>query len=270
VNGNPSVEPGYLDDPRVFSLLRSALSAPLVGTTGEVVGVITLYESAKDAFSRDHLRILQAVSSKLGLTIENSVKFRRAEDSATLDFLTGLANARSLFVHLQHEVDRCAANNASLSVLVGDLNGFKQVNDRLGHLEGNRLLQLTASSLRGECRAQDFVARMGGDEFVVILPEVNESESGAIAQRFATAVEMAWRNSEGGAESGIELSLSLGVAHLGHDGRTPEELLAAADRRMYAIKADRKRNSRSLLSLNTAIRGAEGRDVAVPESPYVN
>ncbi len=267
VNGNPSVEPGYLDDPRVFSLLRSALSAPLLGTTGEVVGVLTLYESAKDAFSRDHLRILQAVSSKLGLTIENSLKFRRAEDSATLDFLTGLANARSLFVQLQHEVDRCIGSDTPLAILVGDLNGFKQVNDRLGHLEGNRLLQMTASALRAECRSQDFVARMGGDEFVVILPDINENDSGSVAQRFALAVEHAWQSSEGGNESGIDLSLSLGIAHLGHDGRTPEELLAAADRRMYAVKAERKRANHSLLSLNSALGVAN--DVKI-EHPYVN
>ena len=221
-----------------------------------MVGELTLYEAAKDSFSRDHLRILQAVSSKLGLTIENSVKFRRAEDSATLDFLTGLANARSLFVQLEHEVGRCSSAETPLVVLVGDLNGFKEVNDRLGHLEGNRLLKITAAALRSECRAQDFVARMGGDEFVVILPDVDFNHSGALAERFAQAVENAWLNSEGGAESGINLSLSIGAAHLGRDGRTPEELLAAADRRMYAVKAERKRASTSLLSLTTALAGS--------------
>ena len=268
VNGNPSVEPGYLNDARIFSLLRSALSVPLLGTTGEVVGVLTLYEAAKDSFSRDHLRILQAVSSKLGLTIENSVKFRRAEDNATLDFLTGLANARSLFVQLEHEVTRCAASDSPLVVLVGDLNGFKLVNDRLGHLEGNRLLQITAAALRSECRTQDFVARMGGDEFVVILPDVDFNHAGAVAERFAKAVERAWLTSDGGAESGIDLSLSVGSAHLGRDGRTPEELLASADRRMYAVKAERKRASQSLLSLNSAV--ASNAAEAVADRPYVN
>jgi diguanylate cyclase (GGDEF)-like protein/putative nucleotidyltransferase with HDIG domain len=267
VNGNPSVEPGYLDDPRVFSLLRSALSVPLLGPTGDIVGALTLYESAKDAFSRDHLRILQAVSAKLGHTIENSVKFRRAEDSATLDFLTGLANARSLFVQLEHEVARCAAQDTPLAVLVGDLNGFKQVNDRLGHLEGNRLLQLTALALRAECRIQDFVARMGGDEFVVVLPDVGSNASGAVAERFAKAVEQAWLHSEGGVQSGLSLSLSVGVAHLGRDGRTPEELLAAADRRMYAVKAEHKRVNRSLLNLSSAIAAPAE---APAETPFVH
>src|ERR1035438_10479848 len=88
VNGNPSVEPGYLNDPTKFSSLRSALAVPLKGDS-EVVGVLALYRSAQDAFTQDHLRIVLNASSKLGITIENALKFREAEDSATTDFLTG-------------------------------------------------------------------------------------------------------------------------------------------------------------------------------------
>ena len=100
INGNPSVEPGYLNDPGKFSLLRSALAVPLDGVNG-TVGVLTLYRSDKDAFSRDNLRILLAISSKVSLSIENALKFRQAEDSATTDYLTNLPNARSLFLRLE-------------------------------------------------------------------------------------------------------------------------------------------------------------------------
>ena len=260
VNGNPSVEPGYLNDPHKFSNMRSALSVPLIGTSG-VVGVLTLYDAGKDAFSRDHLRILQAVSSKLGLTIENGLKFRRAEDRATLDFLTGLANARSLFVQLEQEVNRCIAFSTPLAVLVGDLNGFKQVNDKLGHLEGNRLLKLVATALRSECRPQDFVARMGGDEFVVILPDVTAEQVPSVASRCARAVEDSGGSlhelvAAGGFEGG--LNLALGVAHLGPDGQTPEQLLAIADRRMYVAKAEMKRGIPSIARLGEVINAAGG------------
>ena len=261
VNGNPSVEPGYLNDPKKFSNLRSALSVPLIGTTG-VVGVLTLYETGKDSFSRDHLRILQAISSKLGLTIENSLKFRKAEDSATLDYLTGLPNARSLFVQLEQEVLRSTYAGEPLTVLVGDLNGFKQVNDQLGHLEGNRLLKLVASGLRAECRPQDFVARMGGDEFVVILPDVTPEQVATVAGRFARSVESNGQHLyQATAGLGLQggLSLAIGVAHLGPDGQTPEELLAVADRRMYASKAEQARGAASLVRLGAAI-SEMGRD----------
>ena len=84
INGNPSVEPGYLNDPTKFSTLRSALAVPLEGLDG-VVGVLTLYHAETDAFTPDHLRILLAISSKMALAIENALKYRQAESSAVTD-----------------------------------------------------------------------------------------------------------------------------------------------------------------------------------------
>src|SRR5215469_2386157 len=167
INGNPSVEPGYLNDPTKFSTLRSALAIPLEGLAG-VVGVLALYHAERDAFTSDHLRILLAISSKMALAIENALKYEQAESSATTDYLTDLPNARSLFLALDKELARCKRDNASLTVMVCDMDGFKQINDRFGHLEGNRVLRLFAHTVKDTCREYDQVARMGGDEFVVI------------------------------------------------------------------------------------------------------
>src|SRR5262249_13952978 len=105
INGNPSVEPGYLNDPSKFSTLRSALSVPLEGVSG-VIGAMPLYRAEMDAFSRDNLRVLLAISSKVALCIENAMRFQEAESSAVTDYLTGLPNARSLFLHLDRELAR--------------------------------------------------------------------------------------------------------------------------------------------------------------------
>jgi putative nucleotidyltransferase with HDIG domain len=169
INGNPSVEPGYLNDPTKFSTLRSALAIPLEGLNG-VVGVLALYHAEKDAFTSDHLRILLAICSKMALAIENALKYEQAESSATTDYLTGLPNARSLFLQLDRELARCKRDNSTLIVMVCDMDGFKQINDRFGHLEGNRVLRLFAQALKESCREYDYVARMGGDEFVVVAP----------------------------------------------------------------------------------------------------
>src|SRR6202008_3312635 len=169
INGNPSVEPGYLNDPPKFSTLRSALALPLEGLEG-VVGVLALYNAEADAFTSDHLRILLAVTSKMALAIENALKYQQAENSATTDFLTELPNARSLFLELDKELARCKRESTSLTVMVCDMDGFKQINDRFGHLEGNRVLRLFAQALKDTCREYDYVARMGGDEFVVVAP----------------------------------------------------------------------------------------------------
>src|SRR5580700_5253809 len=99
INGNPQVEAGYSADPEKFAVLSSALAIPLEGLNG-VVGVLAMYHANQDAFTPDDLRILLAVASKVALSVENALKYQQAESSATTDFLTGLPNARSLFVHL--------------------------------------------------------------------------------------------------------------------------------------------------------------------------
>src|SRR5579871_4168711 len=156
INGNPSVEPGYLNDPSKFSTLRSALAVPLEGVGG-IIGVLALYRSEKDSFTSDHLRILLAVSGKMALAIENALKYQQAENSAITDYLTGLPNARSLFLQLDRELARCKRDNTSLTVMVSDMDGFKQINDRFGHLEGNRVLRLFAQALKDSCREYDYV-----------------------------------------------------------------------------------------------------------------
>jgi diguanylate cyclase (GGDEF)-like protein/putative nucleotidyltransferase with HDIG domain len=231
VNGNPSVEPGYLNDPSKFSTLRSALAVPLDGVGG-VIGVLALYRADRDAFTSDHLRILLAVSSKMALSIENALKYQQAENSATTDYLTGLPNARSLFLQLDRELARCKRDDSSLTVMVSDMDGFKQINDRFGHLEGNRVLRLFAQALKDSCREYDYVARMGGDEFVVIAPGLTAETAGKKSEQLRALAKHA------GAEvCGEEiLSLSVGRAVYPTDGKDAEQLLAEADRRMYLEK----------------------------------
>src|SRR5215469_10000757 len=231
INGNPSVEPGYLNDPTKFSTLRSALALPREGLEG-VVGVLALYRSEADAFTSDHLRILLAVTSKMALAIENALKYQQAENSATTDYLTGLPNARSLFLQLDRELARCKRDNTSLTVMVSDMDGFKQINDRFGHLEGNRVLRLFAQALKDTCREYDYVARMGGDEFVVIAPGLGADAAGKRAEHMRALARHA------GQEVCNEeiLSLSVGRAVFPDDGNDAAQLLSEADRRMYVEK----------------------------------
>lgn len=231
INGNPSVEPGYLNDPSKFSTLRSALAVPLEGVGG-IIGVLALYRSERDAFTSDHLRILLAVSGKMALSIENALKYQQAENSATTDYLTGLPNARSLFLQLDRELARCKRENSSLTVMVSDMDGFKQINDRFGHLEGNRVLRLFAQALKDTCREYDYVARMGGDEFVVIASGLGSDAAVKKLDQMKALARQA-----GSEVCGEEiLSLSVGRAVYPTDGKDAEELLAEADRRMYLEK----------------------------------
>jgi diguanylate cyclase (GGDEF)-like protein/putative nucleotidyltransferase with HDIG domain len=231
INGNPETEAGYIADPAKFTTLRSTLAVPLEGING-VVGVLAMYRAEREAFSADHLRILLAVSSKIALSVENALKYQQAEDSATTDYLTGLPNARSLFVHLSREISRCRRTSTSLAVMVCDLDNFKQINDLYGHLEGDNLLKAFAANLKEICRGYDYVARMGGDEFVIVAPGLNQEAANDKASRLhQLAVE------SGRKVSGRDLvGLSVGTAFCPDDSFDVERLLAEADRRMYSMK----------------------------------
>jgi diguanylate cyclase (GGDEF)-like protein len=236
LNGNPNVEPGYLNDPTKFSLLRSALSVPLTGLEGAVVGVLTLYRSSADAFGPDDLRILGGLSSKIGVSFENSLKYRALEASATTDYLTGLNNAGALFERLSIELSRCERERTPLTVIVCDLDQFKQVNDRFGHNAGNEVLREFAKGFAKICREYDVTARLGGDEFVMVLPGLQASALGDKIMAISTLAIEAGRTVCG--ESLI--SASVGLASWPDDGATADELIGEADRRMYSDKNNRK------------------------------
>lgn len=235
INGNPSVEPGYLDDETKFTTMRSALAVPLIGLNG-TVSVLTLYHSERDAFTNDHLRILLAIVPKLALSIENALRFQQAESSASTDYMTGLPNARSLFLHLDGELARCRRLSSPLVVLVCDMNGFKKVNDKYGHLEGNRLLHSVAKKLKESCREYDYVARMGGDEFVLVLPGLQPDQLGQKIERLKAITAEAGRE----IFQGENIGLSIGHAMFPDDGVDADRLLSEADRRMYIAKQKEK------------------------------
>jgi diguanylate cyclase (GGDEF)-like protein/putative nucleotidyltransferase with HDIG domain len=252
MNGNPQVEAGYTVDPGKHATLQSALVVPLEGLNG-VVGVLAMYHANRDAFTPDHLRILLAVASKVALSVENALKYQQAESSATTDYLTGLPNARSLFVHLAQEVARCRRTKTPLAVLVCDIDGFKQINDSFGHLEGDKLLREFSTRLKDACRGYDYVARMGGDEFVITAPGLTAEAAKEKAERLNQAAIESGRH-----VCGRELiTLSVGMAFCPEDGFDVERLLAEADRRMYSMK--QIHHAAAATREDTKARGATGK-----------
>ena len=230
-NGNPAAETLHLGPSAPTTTLQSALGIPLRGREG-VAGVLTLYHREKNRFTKDHLRLLLAASSKLGLSVENALQFEQAQSTASTDYLTGLPNARSICLHLENELSRIRRSKRPLAVLLCDLNGFKKVNDRFGHLTGNKLLQEVATKFRSSCREYDQVGRLGGDEFVFVLPEMTKDLLVEIEKRLTRAVREASCTVCGEPI----VSVSVGSALYPADGLSVEELLSEADRSMYEIK----------------------------------
>jgi len=231
VNGNPAVEDGLADESKGATQLRSALAVPLDSVSGSV-GVLALYQTAMDAFTNDHLRIAQVITAKVAHFIENALKYREAESSAAIDYLTGLANARALSTHLGMELSRCRRESSVMAIIVCDLDGFKQINDSHGHPTGDRVLKVFANLMRGACRESDYLARMGGDEFVIVAPHMTPGSANLRARQLNGLAKRASRE-----VCGKELlSLSVGTVFFPHDGLDAERLLAEADKKMYSAK----------------------------------
>ena len=149
---------------------------------------------------------------------------------AQTDPLTGLANRRALLDVLEREAARTRRYGHSCTVLVLELDHFKQVNDRLGHLAGDEALRRVAASLTGSCRSSDVIARFGGDEFVVVMPETSADAGLTVARRICRDVE------EFALLRGLQLTLSGGLAECPTHGVTAQHVLDAADRAMYEVK----------------------------------
>ncbi|MBY0506835.1 MAG: diguanylate cyclase [Bryobacteraceae bacterium] len=261
INGNPSVEPGYLNDPTKFSTLRSALAIPL--TKGDhLPAVLTLYHADRDAFHRDHLRILQGIQGKLSLALANALKFREAQAGSSLDPLTGALNARALFFYLDAELSRAKRAESALTLFVCDMNGFKALNDQYGHNHGDRLLRRVATHLKEMVRGYDGVGRLGGDEFVVVMPGL---EPGLVAGKIAEIEHAIATAAEAENVAGL-LNCCTGHASFPQDGQDAEDLLAVADQRLYQAKCTRGAATQGLPALENAIaRVVPAPSIAGPE-----
>jgi len=164
---------------------------------------------------------------------------RRAEQElehhAFHDPLTGLANRRRLEQALRQALEQATGSGGQVALLYLDLDGFKQVNDLGGHEAGDRVLREVAQRLRAGLRQADLVARMGGDEFVVLLPGCGVEHAGRVASKLRRSLREPFPTRDGT----LQLDASIGIACFPDDGRAPDDLLARADAAMYATRRER-------------------------------
>jgi diguanylate cyclase (GGDEF)-like protein/PAS domain S-box-containing protein len=182
-----------------------------------------------------HLEPLRAPSGEvigcIGVALDITQRKQSEEQiryQATHDALTGLSNYREFMETLERELRRAERSHHPFSVLLLDLDDLKRINDRLGHLAGNRALKRLAAVMMEQCRSTDLVARYGGDEFAVVLIDSDQRMAEHVAQRIETCVQ------ENRGEP--PLSVSIGAAVYPGDGRTSQDLLEAADHQLYRRK----------------------------------
>lgn len=213
---------------------RSAVAVPLL-CRGRLVGVATLIDRrGRRRFSADEARLAELLLEPAAAALDAALLVRRSEELSVTDDLTRLYNSRYLNAALRREVERSRRYRTSLSIIFLDLDGFKLVNDRHGHMWGSRTLVEVGAVVRETVRTIDVVARFGGDEFTVILPQTDRQGARVIAERLRERIGEARYLKAYGID--VHVTASLGIATYPEDGRTGEDLLACADRAMYRAK----------------------------------
>ena len=207
----------------VFAADYKGLVIPIA--SGEEVTAVVCLNKALGVFTNQDLYAVNALSGSSAVPLANALHFQRSRLEATTDGLTGLANVKELRRRLDATFARPDRLTAPLSLLLIDFDRFKSVNDELGHQHGDLVLQMGTRIERATARAQDLVARYGGDELAVMVADT----SGIAAQRLAYRIVYAVRAAAVSTTPGEHLTFSIGVASYPEDAFTASELIAAAD-----------------------------------------
>jgi diguanylate cyclase (GGDEF)-like protein len=218
--------------------LQSLTVAPLV-TEGGTIGALAVYHAQRNAYTPNHRRLLTRVAAHAANVIANALMFEQTQEQSLTDVLTGLPNRRYLDRHLGQEVARVRRHGGQLSVLVLDMDGFKQINDEFGHQAGDRALKEVSQVLRASLRIYDVCARFAGDEFVLVLGDCDTAQ--AEHRRGDLQRAMSSLCVEPLPGSIVSLSVSIGAATFPDDADSMDGVISVADRRMYEDKAQRKR-----------------------------
>jgi diguanylate cyclase (GGDEF)-like protein len=218
---------------------KSILCVPLI-SKGKVLGVIELINKVGgDPFDKRDLDLLSTLADFAAIAIENARLYQRTEDLSITDDVTSVHNARYFYQILEREIKRVDRYHSILSLLFMDLDHFKPVNDTYGHLMGSAVLREVAILLKQNLREVDLVARYGGDEFVVILPETDTQTACKLADRLSGLICNHCFLIEKGLQ--IKISASFGVASYPSHAKTKEDLIRLADKSMYQAKASQEK-----------------------------
>jgi diguanylate cyclase (GGDEF)-like protein len=216
----------------------SMITMPII-SKGRVLGLLVFVTAKNErALTEEKKSLLETFSDYIAIAVENALSHRKVQDLTITDDLTKLYNSRYLPVVLEREISRSRRYREELSLVFLDLDNFKQVNDRYGHIAGSRLLTEFGDFLYNRVRSSDVGIRYGGDEFVLILPKTAKRAAVKFVQR--TIEEL--RAHKFLHQSGLDLkcTASFGIATFPEDGESVDQVIAASDKAMYEVKRSSK------------------------------
>jgi diguanylate cyclase (GGDEF)-like protein/PAS domain S-box-containing protein len=212
--------------------VKSYIGVPLK-VHGQIIGFISLFSGTVNFYSINDAERLKPFANQAAIALENARLYSETQLKADTDELTGLKNRRSFFEMGSREIERAIRFKHPLSALMIDLDNFKDVNDNFGHPVGDRLLKELADVFKSKLRNVDLIARYGGDEFIVLLPENDLSGAKDVANRICNSIgKIRIETNQGKAR----VTASIGVASLDKDMTTLSALVEHADRALYNAK----------------------------------
>ena len=211
------------------NLIHSGLAVPIQAESGSIGFIAVFSRSRSHTWNEEEVRELEELAMRAGPAIENAKRFREARQLADLDALTGLHNRRYFHETLAREVSRAHRYDRRLALIVFDLDDFKAINDRIGHLAGDAVIAESAERVRDVVRSADIACRVGGDEFAVILPESALADADQLYRRLQAALSARPVGQAG------RLSFSAGVAELKAEDN-PTAFFERADEALYRAK----------------------------------
>jgi len=221
----------YKDSPA--DLMGSIIGIPLK-FKNDIVGVMNLSRTVKGHFTRSEIRLINLLAEQAAVAIYNANLYKRVNQLANTDSITGLPNRRALDEHLQEEWNYASHNNTHFAVVMMDMDGFKAVNDTFGHKLGDELLNSLFNFLAQKTRSSDFLARYGGDELTLVMRGADLAAAETVTQKMLDLMqEFAFPFPEG---KRLKLGLSAGIAVYPIHAENPSDLLRAADSALYHAK----------------------------------
>lgn len=260
-NAESAIVTDTQQDPRFSSRLdtlvsfktHSIICVPLLNAHNKVIGAIELINKivpptsvstsemttavipTSENFTINDMNILSAISTFAGIAIENSFLYKKVEELVMVDSLTGINNRHFFNEIFQQEIEKVKRYKRTMCLLMIDIDDFKKINDTFGHVTGDRILRSIADILRVTIRDSDFLARFGGDEFVIIMPEAYENDAQGLVKRIHTMIEK-WNKTEN--TQGLSLNVSIGIHEA--DANNIDNILINADKNLYQEKIFRK------------------------------
>jgi len=220
------------EEPSLLAEMHTYLGIPLLQGK-ELTGIMIVASKKVDAFNQKQIQLFETVASQISITLQNVKMFERMKELAIIDELTGIYNRRFFYMAANKEIERSKRYKKALSLILIDIDHYKDVNDHYGHMAGDKVLQKITQYIQKELRSADIFARYGGEEFLILLSDTTGQDAVLVAERIRTTIKNLHVRYN---EEEITVTISLGVTQMTAERNTLQELIAVVDQALYGAK----------------------------------